>query len=218
MNAAFTFDEASHVYRLDGQRLPSVTEILVPIKPDFSMVPPAVLEAKRAFGTAVHLACELDDLGELDDDATDPAVMGCVQAWRRFRSDTGAAIVMNEQRIYHPALRFAGTLDRLAYLRMKGDEQPSTWLLDLKTSDDPHPSYGVQLSGYRLLLAGQEQAGPLSVALGEVFRSIGIDPIKRASVHLSSDATYRFHQYRDPADEATFMACLAIHRFKEKHA
>lgn len=215
---AFTFDEASHVYRLDGHRLPSVTEILAPIKPDFSMVPPAVLEAKRAFGTAVHLACELDDLGELDDDATDPAVMSCVQAWRRFRSDTGATVVMNEQRLYHPALRFAGTLDRLAYLRMKGDDQPSTWLLDIKTGAEPMPSFGVQLAGYRLLLTAQEDPGPLSSAFGEAFRSIGADSIKRASVHLDASGGYRFHEYRDPADEATFMACLAIHRFKEKHA
>lgn len=218
MSAAFTFDEPSHTYTLDGHRLPSVTQILEPIKPDFSMVPPDVLERKRQFGTAVHLACELDDLGELDDDATDPDVMGCVRAWRSFKADTGAAIVMNEQRLYHPTLRFAGTLDRLAYLRLKGDEQPSSWLLDLKTSVDPHPSYGVQLAGYRTLLAGQEETGPLSAAMGEAFRSIGVDPIKRASVHLDASETYRFHQYRDPADEATFMACLAIHRFKEKHA
>lgn len=215
---AFTFDEASHTYRLDGQRLPSVTEILAPIKQDFAMVNREVLEAKRLLGTAVHLACELDDQGELDDDFTEPAVMAYVQAWRKFRADTGAAIVMNEQRLYHPTLRFAGTLDRLAYLRMKGEEQPSTWLLDIKTSADPHPSYGVQLAGYRMLLAGQEEAGPLSVAMGEAFRRIGLDHIKRATVHLDVSGHYRFHQYQDHNDEATFMACLAIHRFKEKHA
>lgn len=213
MTAVFTFDEAAHEYRLDGLRLPSVTQILAPIKPDFSMVPPAVLEAKRIFGTAVHTACEWDDLGELDDDSTDPEVMGCVRAWRAFRQATGCEILANEQRLYHPGLRFAGTLDRFA--RLKDHDGSGLWILDIKTSVDPHPSYGVQLSGYRLLLAAQDELGPLSAAMGSIFRGLGIDKISRGTVHLDPSGTYRFHQYQNPNDEAAFMACLSLHHWKE---
>lgn len=209
--SGFTFDEQSHTYRLDGVRLPSVTEILAPIKPDFAMVPPGVLEDKRMFGTAVHAACEYDDLGELDDDGTDPRVLACVRAWRAFRADTGAAIVENERRLYHPTLRYAGTLDRLAYLRLKDKPEASTWLIDLKTGVDPHPSYGVQLAGYAMLSdANLDESRRRSITTAAW--------IGRATVHLFDDGTYRFHQYRDPSDEATFMACLAIYRHKEKHA
>lgn len=217
MTPVFTFDPASHTYALGGQRLPSVTEILAPIKQDFSMVPRDVLEAKRAFGSAVHLACELDDTGELDDDATDPDVMGCVQAWRNFRRDTEAEIFMNEERFYHPAMRYAGTLDRLATLSLawRKEAERGAWLIDIKTGADPHASYGVQLAGYRLLLAAQMEVGPLSAEFGTLFRSIGVDSIARASVHLDKSGRYRFHQYKDPNDEATFVSCLAIHRFKE---
>jgi hypothetical protein len=208
----FTFDEASHTYTLDGLKLPSVTGILAPIKPDFSMVPPDVLEAKRAFGIAVHTACEWDDDAELDDDCTDAAVMGCVRAWRAFRQATGCEIHANEQRLYHPGLRFAGTLDRFARLKELGN---GFWILDIKTSVDPHPSYGVQLSGYRLLLAAQDERGPLSAAMGSIFRGLGVDKISRGTVHLDASGTYRFHQYQNPNDEAAFMACLSLHHWKE---
>lgn len=219
MTAIFSFDEPSHEYRLDGERLPSVTQIIEPIRPDFSMIPPAVLEAKRAFGTAVHLACELDDLGELEDDGTDTRVMGCVKAWRKFRAALDVEVLANEHRLYHPVMRFAGTLDRLVNMATRGRiTGAANWVLDIKTSDDKHPSYGVQLGGYRLLLAGQSETGPLSSDFGRLMRGMGVDDVMRGSVHLFDDGTYRFHQYLDPSDEATFIACLAIHRFKEKHA
>lgn len=201
---AFTFDEPTHEYRLDGVRLPSVTQILAPIKPDFSRVDPATLEAKRALGVAVHLACELDDQGELDDDGTDPRVLGFVAGWRRFRADTGAAILANEQRLYHPALRYAGTLDRLAYLRTGDDAHAAAWILDLKTGDEAHPSFGVQLSGYELLLRAQR---------GED----GHTDLRRGTVHLREDGTYRLHRFTDPGDEATFIACLTIARWRENN-
>lgn len=203
MAAVFHFDEASHTYTLDGVRLPSVTQLLAPIKPDFSMVPPDVLERKRALGVAVHLACELDDMGELDDDSTDAGVMQYVAGWRKFRADTGAAIVANEQRLFHPAMRYAGTIDRLAYLRLRNDSEASTWLLDLKTGDEAYPSYGVQLAGYELLVRSNVDQG--------------IATLNRGTVHLRPDASYRFSQFKNPNDAACFIACLSLFQWKENH-
>jgi hypothetical protein len=177
MAAALTFDEASHTYRVGERVVPSVTQLLAPIKPDFSMVPPGVLERKRQLGTDVHLACELDDdddLGEVDDE-----ILPYLQAWRQFRADTGAEVLANERQLYHPTLMFAGTLDRMMIMPSSRE----TWLLDLKTSIDPHPSYGVQLAGYRLLIAANvspEAAaeGPAAPApahaVGESFVPISI--------------------------------------------
>ncbi len=201
--AAFLFDEASHTYTLDGVRLPSVTQLLAPIKPDFSMVPRDTLEAKRALGVAVHLACELDDLEELDDDSTDPGVMAYVAAWRRFKVETAATVLANERRLFHPTLRFAGTVDRVADISLGRDAARSVWVLDLKTGDEPHPSYGVQLAGYALLLNAAAASVPA------VFR--------RGTVHLRDDGTYRLHSFNNPNDEAAFMACLALYTWKESH-
>lgn len=203
MTAVFNFDEASHTYTLDGVRLPSVTQLLAPIKPDFSMVPPDVLEAKRALGVAVHTACEIDDQGELDDEGTDPVVMRYVAAWRLFRTQTAATILANERRLYHPTLRFAGTVDRAADISTGRGSARDLWILDLKTGDEPHASYGVQLAGYEALLRANDERISPDLRL------------RRGTVHLRDDGTYRLHEFKNPNDSAAFMACLSLHAWKE---
>jgi hypothetical protein len=188
------FDPDAHIYRINGQIVPSVTQLLKPIGPDFSMVAFDVLEAKRALGVAVHLACELDDDDDLDDDGLDPVLVPYLSAWRKFKADTRAMIVMNERQLGHPALQYAGTLDRLAKIRS------DMWLLDIKTSAEPHASYGVQLSGYEELLRADEFTD---------------QPLTRATVHLRDDGTYRLHEFKNPNDHAAFRACLSIHHWKE---
>lgn len=190
------FDPESHTYTLGGQVVPSVTQVIAPIRPDFSMVPPAILEAKRALGVAVHAACEYDDDGDLDEDSLSDHLRPYLAAWRKFRADTGAAIVMNERQIGHPTLYFAGTLDRLATI------DGETWLLDLKTAADSHPSFGVQLAGYECLLIADGYHGA---------------QVKRASVHLREDGSYRLHQYKNPNDAIVFRALLSVQQWKDSN-
>lgn len=186
----FNFDEATHTYTLNGRRLPSVTQLLAPIGMDFSMVPADVLEAKRQLGTAVHQACELDDDDDLDEDSLPDALRPYLAAWRKFKADTGALVLDNERKLFHASLGFAGTLDRR--VTMRGD----LWLLDLKTSAEPHASYGVQLAGYEVLLQHSE-------------------PHRRGTVHLRDDGTYRLHEFNNPNDAACFRALLSLHHWKE---
>ncbi len=192
----FEFDEESHTYTLDGLVIPSVTQLLKPIGTDFSEIPPMVLEAKRELGVAVHAATELDDLDELDDLETDPRVMGYVRAWRRFKADTGAEVLMTEQRLYSSALRFAGTLDGV--VRVRSGE---VYLVDRKTSVAMPWSYGVQLAGYQLLLD----------------ESAFSTRLERKGVRLSADGTYKLVPYNNPNDEPCFRALLAIYNWKESN-
>jgi hypothetical protein len=191
--AQLQFDAEAHVYTLDGVRVPSVTQIIKPIGPDFSMVPPSVLEAKRHLGVVVHEACQYDDEGDLDDESVPAEIDPYLAAWRKFKADTGAVVLWNEQRLHHDRLRYAGTIDRVVGI---GE---ATWLIDLKTSASPHASYGVQLAGYAELLTA-----------GGLFTDL-----KRATVHLYDDGTYRLHEFKNPNDAAAFMACLSIHQWKE---
>lgn len=194
--AAFHFDRASHTYTLGAYVLPSVTQILEPIKPDFSMVAPAVLELKRQLGQAVHQACELDDLGELDDAETDPQVLAYVHGWNQFLVDTGGVVLENERQLHHPVLMYAGTLDRVI------DVAGERWLVDIKTVyPEPVPSFGVQLAGYDLLRQG---AGAGSVD-------------KRASVHLLPDGKYRMKTYKNPNDYVCFRALLSLSHWKKEN-
>lgn len=191
--ADFTFDAETHTYRLDGLRLPSVTEIIKPLSPDFSRIPADVLEAKRALGVAVHAACEFDDRDELDDSNTDQQVMGYVAAWRRFKSETRCSVLMNEQALYHASFRFAGTVDRVVEIVGVGK-----MLIDLKTAALMDDVFGVQLAGYQILLAAHIN-----------------DPITRQGLRLKPDGTYQLIKYDDQNDLPCFMGLLAIHNWKE---
>lgn len=196
MSAAFHFDPVEHRYTLGKFVLPSVTQVLEPIKPDFSMVSFDVLERKRELGKAVHLACELDDAGDLDDSETDDLVLAYVEGWRQFLSDTGAEVLENERQLFHPTLMYAGTLDRV--VQVAGER----WLVDIKTVyPDPVPAFGVQLAGYDLLRQG---AGAGSID-------------KRASVHLLPDGKYRMKTYTNPNDHICFRALLSLAHWKKEN-
>lgn len=191
---ALTFDEAAHVYRLGGAVVPSVTQLLKPIGADFSQIDPRVLEAKRQLGTSVHLACELDDENDLDEETLPADVLPYLQAWRKFKADTGAVVIMNEQRLASVSHRFAGTLDRVVQVR-SGD----IYLIDLKTAASMWRSFGVQLCGYQLLL--DESAFTTKLA--------------RKGLQLKADGTYRLEPYNNPNDAACFRALLSLHHWKE---
>lgn len=193
-----TFDEATHVYRLGGVVVPSVTQLLEPIRPDFAGIPPAVLEAKRELGTAVHLACELDDDDDLDEDSVPGAVAPYLAAWRRFKADTGAEVLANERKLVHTSLHYAGTLDRLVRVRA-GD----VYLIDLKTSISMSAHFGVQLAGYQLLLEVSDDLADVKLA--------------RKGLQLKNDGTYRLAAYSNPNDTAAFRALLSIHHWKESN-
>lgn len=192
-----TFDPVEHRYFLDGQEVPGVTSILRPLQ-NFSGIDPAVLRAKADLGTAVHKAAELDDADDLDEDSVDPAVAPYLKAWRKFRAETGARILHSERQLGSRALRFAGTLDRVAILPRL--TQSTTWLLDLKTSTQIDAWVGVQLAAYRLLL---EEADESVDALG--------------AVQLLPDGRYKLHPFKHPDDSRCFVALLTVHHWRCKN-
>jgi len=188
---SLTFDETSHVYRSGGNVVPSVTQVLSPLV-DFSGIPEHVLDAKRQLGQKVHLACQLDDEDDLDEASVEQQVAPYLAAYRAFRRDTGATVLLNEQRVFDPLMLFAGTLDRV--LGLNG----AKWLVDLKTCISCPIAVGPQTAAYLRALA---------------------DPsvTHRGALRLRPDGTYRLDALTDPNDWACFMACLTLRRFKESH-
>jgi hypothetical protein len=107
------FDQETHTYNLNGERLPSVTQILKPLY-DFSAVPPDVLRRAAEFGTAVHKAVELYLKDDLDEQSLDPALVGPLTAFKVFLMDHPALAEQQpiiEIPIYHKRLKYAGTPD-----------------------------------------------------------------------------------------------------------
>lgn len=191
------YDDDSHTYTLDGRVVPSVTQIIAPLY-DFSRVDPQVLAAKAMLGKAVHRATELHDAGALDDGSVHPLVRPYLDAWLKFRLDTGFVPVEIEQRVHHPVMGYAGTLDRVG--DMDSGERS---LLDIKIVRALSPAVGVQLAAY-------EHAYALRFAVKPVLR--------RRAVQLRDDGSYRLTaHYTDPADLTCFLSLLNIHHWKEKH-
>lgn len=187
-----TFDEATHSYRLGGSPVPGVTQILKPLS-SFEGIPAHVLEAKRDLGQRVHLACQLDDEDDLDEASVESDVEPYLDGWRSFLRESGAVVVHNELKVVEPGLRYAGTLDNV--LLLNGER----WLVDKKTCIALPIAVGPQTAAYLRALA---------------------DPTvtRRAALRLRPDGTYRFDPLTGADDWSAFMACRALHHFKESHA
>jgi len=185
-----TFDEATHTYYWHGKRVPGVTGLLKTLH-NFDGVPTDVLEAASQRGTAVHLACEYLDKGILDEDSVDPAIAGYVNGWRLFMAEKKPAWSAIEQMFYHPALAYAGTLDREGL--MEGDE----WTLDIKTAAASHPVWGIQTAAY-----ANGRGKPKS---------------RRGTVQLRADGTYRLIEWKASTDWPVFVSLITITSFLEQH-
>lgn len=187
-----TFDPESHTYRFGGQVVPGVTSILTPLT-GYGSVPAHVLEAASNFGKAVHLACELDDLGELDESLLDPALAPYLAGWRKFSADHAVKWEQIEQPVYHATLRYAGTPDRIGTVR--GMQA----VVDIKSTADLYPSVGPQLAAYA-------QASNLP------------PHVQRLAVQLKADGTYVAKPYTDPSDFPVFCSLLTLRNWCARHS
>lgn len=190
MSDLLTFDEAAHEYRFKGVVVPSVTQILQQVT-DFSGIPASILERKRQLGVAVHLACELYDENDLDEDSLSDDVRSYFNGWVKFRNEHKPIIEMSEQRVYNALHRYAGTLDRV--LTIDG----ARGVYDIKTSATLGDAVGLQLAAYDMAL--------------------GKDKLKRFAVQLKPDGTYKLQEYKKPDDYAVFTALLTVHNWMNKN-
>jgi len=186
------FDAPTHTYRFAGQVVPSVTQLLDKLH-SFAGVPHDVLEAAKERGTAVHVACELDDKGDLDEESVHPLVDGYLAGWRRFKAEMKPQILAIEDRGFNRLFRYAGTRDR----RLLINGQP--WTIDIKTSAAAHPCWGLQLAAYTRLFDG-------------CFED------RRGTVQLRPDGTYSLLSWTDPADWPTFAGIVQLTHWSTKHA
>lgn len=186
-----TFDAEHHKYTDNGVNIPSATTILAAAGlPDLSMIPAATLQWKAELGTMVHFATELDDLSELDEDSLDERIVPYLEAYRRFKSESGFEIIDMEKMVYDPVLKYAGKLDRFGILNGKRT------LLDIKTGMFDPLSVGPQTAAY-------------SGAYTEL-------KCNRYALQLKDDSTYKLHRLNDPNDFNIFLSALNIYKWKNQ--
>ena len=164
-------------YVVDGVRVPSVTEALGLVGLyDFSHVPPDRLEYARARGQDVHEWLALEDQGFIEDEEPPQEILGYVQAYLRFKNESGFVPHRIEQVVVNETYRYAGTLDRAGELNEKRA------LLDLKAVAEVKPATSLQTKAYALCLD---------------------EPHDRHALQLKPDGNYRLHSYPLPGRTET---------------
>lgn len=189
MTTGLIFDEATHTYTMNGVRVPGVTTILSPLV-DLSSIPARILKHAADRGTAVHYGTELYDEDNLDWDSLTPELLPYIEAWVDFRASTGFKPQRIEERIFHPGLFYAGTLDRTGYI------DGELAVLDIKTSKTLYPTVGMQLAAY---------AEAMNASNPTAEKHTG-----RYAVQLKSDGTWKLQRYTDKSDWSVFVALRTL--------
>lgn len=192
-----TFDEDSHTYHYAGDVVPSVTQVLAPIS-SYAGIPPHILAKAAERGTYVHKACELLVWDSLDWDSLDEECRPYVDAFAKFLSESGVELELTEERVFHPALRYAGTADLICRLPKRRKLRRA--VVDYKTSLKLMPAVGPQVAAYT---EAQNAAQPKDAE----------KVVDRYGLQLRKDGTYKLELYDSPNDMNVFRSCLVLHNF-----
>lgn len=181
------FDAEKHLYWWGERPMVSVTQALT----EASIIDPRwYTEEARIRGTAVHKACELLDRDDLIFESLHPQIRPYVEAYLKFKQETGFIAELIEHRVYNETYFYAGTLDRTGWI---GKERI---LLDLK-SGAIEPWAALQLSGYQGCLKPR---------------------YARMALPLTDSGKYgRPIEFKDPNDFNVFLNAVGVAHWKRNH-
>lgn len=183
-----TFNADNHEYKLQGVRLPSVTQIIAGagLYGDTSYF----TEYSRDRGSFIHQVIEWHLSGELDESTIDPVLTPYFEAWKRFERESSYVPDSCETRLASATYRFAGTIDHIGHLN------GYFCIIDAK-SGAPTPATGIQLAGYEMLLSARGA--------------------RRFALHLKDDGNYKLIEYKDRNDRNVFLSALALWNWKQNN-
>lgn len=186
------FDQEKHEYRLDGELIPSVSELLKPITEDhYGAINPAVLAQAAARGTEVHEATESIDYG-LDPEDISLDIFPYLDAYCAFLRDYKPEWYGIEDMVYggvadiHGSFDYAGTIDRWGMI------DGTMAVVDIKTVAQPSPVQKITtaiqtyLYSCALCFCGKQQQ----------------KPTRRYALYLKKDGTYDLLDLDDYACKA----------------
>ncbi len=173
-----TFKDESHTYRLDGEVIPSVSTIMEPLKVfHYQGISERTMTKAAAKGTSVHNSIENWIKFDFEDVA--PEHRGFFDGFLAWTEEEAPKIIGSELRVYHPILRYAGTIDILWF-----DKDGHLTITDVKTTSQLIDMLcGVQLEAY-----------------GKALDSHGIKIQRKNILHLKRDGRYEVREF--PANDA----------------
>ena len=181
------FDPEKHLYTVDGEPFPSVTQVLLS---EGFVDTQWFTDYGRERGSLAHLCIHYEDTGELDEATVDPALAPYLAAYRRFKRESGFVVSSSEVPLANPVYRFAGTPDKFGTFR-----DAECALLDVKTGAMP-PWAAIQTAAYELLKGS---------------------PYKRFGLQLKADGSYKLHPFKDRQDKQIFLSTLAVYQWKNNN-
>ena len=191
-----TFDEASHIYRLDGIQIPSVSRLMEPLKDSaYHGISEKTLRRAAEKGSSVHDSIENFIKFQILD--VNPEHRLFFDAFMDWWEENQPIVVGSEIRIYHKILRYGGTIDLLCYI------QDKLTLIDFKTTYALQDiTCGVQLEAYEKALA-----------------SHGVQVEDKMILHLKRDGKFKEKHY--PVSESArwrvFGALKCVYDYTESY-
>lgn len=169
-----SFDEATHIYRVNGIEIQSVSTLMTPLRQIvYGDIDPAVLAFAAGRGTEVHDAFETYIAYGIEE--IRPEYQGYMDAFKEWLDEFKPEPLGTEVRIYHKIMRYGGTADLIC--KING----VTTLIDYKTSSTIHAMLcGVQLEAY-----------------DRAFDSHGVKIADRAIFHPRKDGTYEYVHFNE---------------------
>lgn len=192
--AKLLFYDPTHTYTLDGEVIPSVSELTRFISREiYSDIGQFTLDRAASRGTGIHKATEiLDKYGTVE--ISDDDALPYLQAYLRFRKEHEVDWEKIEWAVSHPSGEYAGTIDRYGTLDGKRT------LADIKTVSAMDPGhrklYEASLNLYRMAI---EESRPVE---------------RLVLIWLKKDGSYKLVDL--PLDDTLATACLALHRALKK--
>jgi hypothetical protein len=144
------FSEEGHIYRdEEGHPVISSTQVFDVLgMSDFSMIPPAVLEFKRNYGTALHACSQFLVLKDLDWDTVDDRLIAPLTGIEQFLKKVEyISEATEEKRIVSMfGMKYGMTLDHRGTMIFQGKRRPV--VADLKTGVKASQTWVWQIGSY----------------------------------------------------------------------
>lgn len=191
------YEEKDHRYRDPdtGDPLASVTQILASAGMKHEWAPGSEVAQRR--GSRVHMAVSLDMEDDLDESSVRETDWPYIKADREFRKRHHWRSLGREIKAMHPLYRYAGRLDDLGIIAIKGKFYPA--IRDLKTGAAPwYVRY--QITAYLLCFPDHRKFARLAVGLTPDGAKI----------------EGPWYQNTWDHDVQVWMACLKIHEAKNR--
>lgn len=191
MARILSFNEEAHEYQVNGEIIPSVSEIIRFISREvYGDVVQSVLDNAADRGTRVHKATQMLDV--VHDVECDEDIVPYVQAYVQFLRDHKPKWEAIEKSFFNPVGNYCGTVDRV------GELDGKKTLADIKTSSSLQKIlYGAQLNLYRMGL-----------------KANGIEVERIVILHLQKDGKYKVVEM--PIEDEVANACLTLHTALKK--